>query len=67
VAAGEEIEIVRNGATVARLTPPERARLLSGERFRDLIASLPPVDENFVDDLEDIRREVGPPKSAWTS
>src|SRR5436190_11532123 len=29
VLAGEEIEIVRNGATVARLTPPARDRLLS--------------------------------------
>ena len=67
VLAGEEIEIVRNGATVARLTPPQRARLLSPERFRELIASLPPVDDNFVSDLEDIRREVGPPTSAWPS
>jgi len=67
VLAGEEIEIVRNGATVARLTPPQRARLLSPERFRELIASLPPVDDNFVSDLEDIRREVGQPTSAWPS
>jgi len=67
VFAGEEIEIVRNGAVVARLTPPERARLLSAERFRELIASLPPVDHDFVRDLEDIRREVGPPASAWPS
>ncbi len=59
VLAGEEIEIVRNGATVARLTPPERARLLSAELFRELVASLPPVDDDFVSDLEDIRREVG--------
>ena len=67
VFAGEEIEIVRNGATVARLAPPERPRLLTGERLRELIASLPPVDDNFVSDLEDIRREVGPPTSAWPS
>jgi len=67
VLAGEEIEIVRNGATVARLMPPERARLLSADRFRELIDSLPPVDEGFVSDLEDIRREVGPPTSAWRS
>jgi prevent-host-death family protein len=64
VLAGEEIEIIRNGATVARLTPPESARLLSAERFRDLIAYLPPADEAFVRDLENIRREVGPPTSA---
>ena len=67
VLAGEEIEIVRNGATFARLTPPARARLLSRERFRELIESLPPVDDDFVRDLEDIRREVGPPASPWPS
>jgi prevent-host-death family protein len=67
VLSGEEIEIVRNGATVARLTPPERARLLSAERFGELIASLPPVDDDFIGDLEDIRREVGPPASPWPS
>jgi prevent-host-death family protein len=67
VLAGEEIEIVRNGATVARLIPRERAMLVSAERFNDLIASLPPADDAFVRDLEDIRREVGPPTSAWPS
>jgi len=67
VLAGEEIEIVRNGATVARLTPPARDRLLSPDRFRELIESLPPVDDDFVRDLEDIRREVGSPTSPWPS
>lgn len=67
VSTGEEIEIVRNGAAVAKLGPPERARFLSAERFRELIASLPLVDEHFVRDLEEIRREVGPPTSPWPS
>jgi antitoxin (DNA-binding transcriptional repressor) of toxin-antitoxin stability system len=67
VSAGEEIDVVRNGTTVARLTPPPRGRLLSAERFRELIKSLPPTDEDFVSDLEEIRREVGPPESPWRS
>ncbi len=66
VAAGEELEIVRNGATVAVLGPPKR-RLLSPEAFRELMASAPPVDEAFGDDLRAIRREAGAPESAWRS
>ena len=63
VAAGEEIEITRNGATVAVLAP-SRLRLLSPERFRDLLESAPPLDEEFADDLRSIRAEAGPPEVA---
>lgn len=67
VAAGEEIEIVRNGSPVAVMTPP-KLRLLSAERFRDLMASAPPVDEDFAEDLRRIRREAGPmPENPWPS
>ena len=66
VAAGEEIEIVRNGAPVAVLSPP-RARLLPASRLRALLASLPPVDEAFAEDLRQIRREVGSPEDPWAS
>jgi prevent-host-death family protein len=66
VAAGEEIEIVRNGAPVAVLGPP-RVRLLPASRLRTLLTSLPPVDEAFVDDLRRIRREPGPPEDPWAS
>jgi prevent-host-death family protein len=66
VAAGEEIEIVRNGAPVAVLSPP-RARLLPASRLRELLASLPPVDDAFADDVQTIRREVGPPDDPWAS
>jgi prevent-host-death family protein len=66
VAAGEEIEIVRNGAPIAVLSPP-RARLLPASRLRPLLASLPPVDDAFADDLQKIRREVGPPEDPWAS
>ena len=50
VGAGEEIEIVRNGAPVALLSP-SRARLLPASRLRTLLASLPPVDDQFAEDL----------------
>jgi prevent-host-death family protein len=67
VAAGEEIEVVRNGSPVAVITPP-RARLVSAERLRELMASAPPVDERFAEDLRSIRREAGPaPGDPWRS
>ena len=66
VAAGEEIEIVRNGAVAALLSPPKR-RLLSAERFRELLDTTPPVDDEFATDLRRIRRAVGPPDGSWPS
>jgi antitoxin (DNA-binding transcriptional repressor) of toxin-antitoxin stability system len=66
VAAGEEIEITRAGAPVAVIGPP-KARLLSAERFRELLRAAPPVDEDFAADLRAIRRSVGPPEGAWPS
>lgn len=66
VAAGEEIEIVRNGATVALLGPPRR-RLLSRDAFRELMTSAPPVDEEFGADLRRVRAEAGAPESPWPS
>jgi prevent-host-death family protein len=66
VAAGEELEIVRNGATVALLTPPKR-RLISPEAFRELMRSAPAADDKFADDLRAIRRQAGSPESSWPS
>ena len=66
VAAGEEVEIVRNGATVALLGPPRR-RLLSHEALRELMESAPPVDKKFIADLQCIREESGAPESHWPS
>ena len=66
VAAGEEIEIVRNGATVAVLGPPRR-RLLSPDAFRELIATAPAVDRRFADDLRSVRGAAGPAESHWQS
>jgi prevent-host-death family protein len=66
VAAGEEIEIVRNGATVALLGPP-RSRLLPPEAFRELLRSAPPVDDQFGADLRRIRAEAGAAENPWPS
>jgi prevent-host-death family protein len=66
VAAGEEIEVVRNGATVAVLSPA-RSEFLSAEAFRELLESAPPIDEDFADDVRRIRAEIGPPEDPWQS
>lgn len=66
VAAGEEIEVTRAGAPVAVLAPPG-TRLLSEERFRELLASAPPVDREFARDVRAIRESTGPPESSWPS
>jgi prevent-host-death family protein len=66
VAAGEEVEVTRAGAAVATIAPP-KVRLLPAERFRDLIATAPPPDEQFADDLRALRRTVGPPEPSWPS
>lgn len=68
VSEGERIEVTRNGATVAVIgPPPKKKQWLAPEEFRALIRSLPPVDEDFVKDLEDIRRESGFPRDPWAS
>jgi prevent-host-death family protein len=66
VASGEEIEVTRAGVPVAVISPP-KTRLLSPERFRELLASAPPVDENFAEDARAIRRSTAPPESPWPS
>jgi prevent-host-death family protein len=65
VGAGEEIEIVRNGAPVAELRPPARPGRLQGEEWRSFIAGLPEVDEGFAGDVDAARRSVEPPGGEW--
>lgn len=69
VTEGGEIEITRNGQTVAVIGPPKRRKqFLSPEELRELLETAPPVDEDFVRDLEEIRRSVGPPPGdPWAS
>ena len=66
VASGEEVEVVRNGAPVAMIGPP-RARLVSAERFRELLASAPSVDDKFADDVRAVRASAGAPEDRWAS
>jgi prevent-host-death family protein len=66
VAAGEEIEVFRNGTAVARIVPT-RSRMLSPERFAELLKILPPVDDQYAEDVMKARRELGAPRSAWDS
>jgi len=65
VGAGEEIEIVRNGAPVAELRRPSRPRRLKGEEWRRFVGSLPVVDADFARDVEDARASIGSPVSKW--
>ena len=66
VAAGEEIEVTRSGAEEAVISPP-KSRLMSAERFRELIATAPRPDGRFLNDVRAARESVGPPEDAWRS
>lgn len=67
VAAGEEIEVVRNGAAVAVIRGA-KPRLLSRERFHELIGGAGALDDAFADDVREIRRASGPPpEHPWPS
>ena len=66
VADGEEIEVTRSGVTVAVISPP-KSRLISAGRFRELIATAPPPDPAFVEDIRAARESVGAPEDAWPS
>ena len=65
VAAGEEIEVVRNGTTVAVIRPP-KPEFVSAERFREIVGS-GRLDAGFLDDVRAIRESVGPPEDPWRS
>jgi prevent-host-death family protein len=66
VAAGEEIELTRSGATVAVIGPPQ-TRFLSAARFHELLAGAPSPDGGFGEDLRAIRESAGPPGDSWPS
>jgi prevent-host-death family protein len=67
VGAGEEIEIVRNGAPIAELRPASSRPTITAAQWRELVKALPPVDEDFARDVEESRAAFGPPTSAWPS
>lgn len=66
VAAGERIEITRSGASVAVIGPVKN-QLLSADRFRELMAAAPPIDEDFAADVRARRQSVGSPGDPWPS
>lgn len=66
VANGEEIEVTRSGAPVAVISPP-KSRLISADRFRELIATAPAPDAGFIRDIRMVRESIGPPEDAWPS
>lgn len=67
VTEGEEIEITRNGSTVAVIAPPpRRARLVSPERFRELMATVS-LDPEVARDVEEARAILRQPESPWRS
>jgi prevent-host-death family protein len=66
VASGEEIEVIRSGATVAVISPP-KSWLISAERFRELIATTPAPDAEFADEIRAARESARPPEDAWRS
>ena len=66
VATGEGIEVTRAGAPVAVISPP-KGRLLSAERFRELIAAAPPPDEEFAAEGRAMRETVAAPETSWPS
>jgi prevent-host-death family protein len=61
VAAGEEIEVVRNGAAVAVIAPPPGS--VAAHRSRDVIA----VGDSFADDLHALEAELDTPPEAWAA
>ncbi len=66
VAAGDEVEVTRSGAPVAVIAPP-KARLVSAQRFRELMATAPRPDEHFANDVRAARDSAGPPGEPWPS
>lgn len=66
VAAGDEIELVRNGSPVAVIRPA-RERLVEPGDLLDLISSGPQLDRGFAADVDAARDELGPPQDRWRS
>jgi prevent-host-death family protein len=61
VAAGEEVEVVRNGTAVAVIAPPPGS--VSAHRSPDVIA----VGDSFAEDLRALEAELEVPPEAWAA
>lgn len=60
------MEVTRNGAAVAVISPP-KGQLVSAERFRELLATAPRPDEDYAADVTAARDELGQPDEPWRS
>ncbi len=60
VARGEEIEIVRSGATVAVISPAH-THVIPGKLIVELFSELPPLDDDFAKDVAAAKADIGPP------
>jgi prevent-host-death family protein len=67
VGAGEEVEVVRNGVPIVQMRPARGRQVVSAERWRELMAGAPTVDESFESDVESGRKAIGPPSAVWPS
>lgn len=65
VDSGEEIEIVRNGKTIAELRRPSEPVGISGRALRDLLTGLPPLDADFARAVERERELLGVEVGEW--
>ena len=64
VAAGEQIEVVRDGAPVAVIAPHPDS--VPAQRYSDLFESID-VTDSFADDLRTLEAELKAPPDVWTS
>jgi len=67
VGAGEEVEVVRNGVPIAEMRPARGRQVVSAARWRALMDSAPPIDDDFERDVGAGRETIGPPDAAWPS
>ncbi|HVW17563.1 MAG TPA: type II toxin-antitoxin system prevent-host-death family antitoxin [Solirubrobacteraceae bacterium] len=66
VAAGEEIEITRNGAVIAVIAPP-RPRPVSAARLGEILRSGPRPDADFAADVRAARGALPELGDPWDS
>lgn len=57
---GEDIEVIRNGVPIVQMRPAPRGQLLSPVRWRELMDTAPPVDEDFERDVQEGRESIVP-------
>jgi prevent-host-death family protein len=63
---GEEIEITRNGATVAVLRPPPaKKRRPTADEIQAVLDTLEPFDDEFVEHVKEARRLGGVFPDDW--